>query len=107
MDYIGKQWPNQLPERIAIFRGSKISMKTSKVMMHKFSMGDVEDPMIYAAEPIHKWQQSEKGKWCIDNAVGEIVFYSQANVVNFGYDIVIVGELSEADLTYFKLRWAE
>ena len=32
------------------------------MIFHQFNLGDVEDPDIYAAQPIWEWQQTEKGK---------------------------------------------
>ena len=29
------------------------------VVVHKFTVGDVDDPEIYAAEPIWKWQNTD------------------------------------------------
>ena len=31
------------------------------ILVHEFIIGDVEDPEIYAADPLLKWQESEEG----------------------------------------------
>ena len=45
------------------------------MILHEFSMGDVEDPYLYAGFPIYEWQQTDKGKWVMAHAKGEIVFH--------------------------------
>jgi hypothetical protein len=37
--------------------------ETKELTVHEFTMGDVEDPDLYAAEPLYKWQESAEGKW--------------------------------------------
>jgi len=73
--------------------------------LHSFTMGDVEDPYLYAAFPISEWQQTEHGKWVMEHAIGESTFYCSADPATYGVRVDIVGELSDQDLTYFKLRW--
>ena len=43
--------------------GQLVVKEWHKVTVHKFNMGDVEDPEIYAAQPIYDWQQTEAGKF--------------------------------------------
>ena len=49
-------------------------MKTHKFTVHTFNMGDVEDPEIYAAGPLFEWQNTENGKWVMENAVDKPTF---------------------------------
>jgi hypothetical protein len=102
-----KHWPNQLPEKFKFHNNPRIAMHTRTVVLHTFSIGDVEDPMLYASHPIHKWQQSEKGQWCMENCEGEVYFCSSADPVSLGYKIVLQGEMSEKNYTFFKLKWAD
>jgi hypothetical protein len=44
-------------------------VKFTDVKVHEFNMGDVEDPDLYAAQPLYEWQQSEQGKWIMEHAV--------------------------------------
>ena len=43
--------------------------KIHTVVVHRFRMGDVEDPDLYAAQPLWEWQSSEMGKWVMERAV--------------------------------------
>ena len=49
------------------------------IELHEFNMGDVEDPYLYAAEPIYQWQQTEKGKWAMEHALDKPVFHCLPN----------------------------
>lgn len=76
-----------------------------KLIFHTFRMGDVEDPYLYAAFPIGEWQKTEHGRWVMEHAVGEPVFWCDPDPAQLGYRISITGELEESDATYFQLRW--
>jgi hypothetical protein len=78
-----------------------------KTTFHTFTMGDVEDPYLYAAFPIGEWQKTEHGQWCMEHAIGESSFWCNADPNTWGFRVEIVGELNEHDLTYFKLRWGK
>ena len=79
---------------------------STRVRMHSFKMGDVDDLEVYIAQPIWEWQQTEKGKWCMK--YGDDLRYSwQADHQSFGYHVVIDGLLQDEDLTFFLLKWNE
>lgn len=79
-------------------------MRKIRTVLHSFSMGDVEDPYLYAASPIHEWQQTEQGKWVTDHVTdGE--FHCVPDSMTYGFRVVISGELSEKDYTFYKLKW--
>lgn len=68
-------------------------------------MGDVEDPEIYVAEPIFKWQQTEQGKWVMQHATN-LESRTTLDHFQYGYLILIVGEIEEGTfLTEYLLRW--
>ena len=75
------------------------------IVLHEFNMGDVEDPYLYAAHPIYQWQQTEKGKWVMEHALDKPVFHCLPNRERFGYRVVISGDLSPKDQTYYFLKW--
>ena len=75
------------------------------MILHSFTMGDVEDPYLYAAFPISEWQQTEHGQWIMSNVVGEPTFHITPDVNNFGYRVVITGNLTPEAATYFRLKY--
>lgn len=75
------------------------------MILHEFIMGDVEDPYLYAAFPISEWQDTEQGKWVMQHVKGEAIFHVQQDFASFGYRVVITGDLSPEDATYFRLKY--
>lgn len=70
---------------------------------HKFRMGDVEDPDLYAAEPIMQWQQSEMGQWIMQRAVEQPSWHR--SIAAHGYQFEIRAKLQDIDYTYWALKW--
>jgi len=76
-----------------------------KVVVHRFRIGDVEDPEIYAAEPIYNWQQSDAGKFVMEHAIDEPVWLKDIDSESWSYQYVIVAELEKKKLAEFYLRF--
>lgn len=76
-----------------------------KIKVHEFRMNDVDDVEIYAAEPIWNWQQSDAGKFVMENANEPPVWHSYNDYNTYGTKITIVADLKEKDITYFNLKW--
>jgi hypothetical protein len=76
------------------------------VTVHRFTMGDVEDPDLFAAEPLLKWQHSEKGAWVMSHAVESPVWHRMADISTFGYTYVVRARLKDVDYTFYQLKWA-
>lgn len=92
------------PRQVKIIDGVPIAF--SDVVVHHFPMGDVEDPDLYAADPLYKWQQSEAGTWVMTHAVEPPFWVRQPDLSSYGYRYYIVARLKEADQTYFRLKWS-
>jgi len=76
-----------------------------KINFHTFTMGDVDDVEIYAAQPIHEWQQTEHGRWVMENA-HDLTYHTKADETTWGYRVVIRGEISDPrKVTEYYLRW--
>ena len=78
-----------------------------KVVVHTFTMGDVEDPDLYAAEPMCKWQESEQGKFVMENAVDQPEWHRHLDHTSYGYKYAITAELEAKKLSEFYLRWGK
>jgi hypothetical protein len=78
-----------------------------KVVVHQFTMGDVEDPDLYAAEPMWKWQESEQGKFVMENAVDQPEWHRQLDHTSYGYKYAITAELEAKKLSEFYLKWGK
>lgn len=75
------------------------------IVFNELLMGDVEDPELYAAQPIWEWQQTEKGKWVMEHALEQPYFRIQPSVETYGYRIQIYGKLSEQDEIIYRLKY--
>lgn len=75
-----------------------------KVVFHSFRMGDVDDPEIYAAMPIHEWEQTEQGQWVMKHCT-DPVFNMHPDAYSWGHTVVISGELNDKDATFYRLKW--
>ena len=76
------------------------------IVVHEFTMGDVEDPDLYAAQPLWNFEKSEKGQWVMEHALESPVWQRQIDYTTFGYRYKVAARLTEQDITYFLLRWA-
>jgi hypothetical protein len=77
----------------------------AKYILHEFTMGDVEDPEIYLAEPVYQWQQTKEGKWCMENAE-DPTYHINPDYAGMGYRITITGLLSDKHATFWALKKA-
>lgn len=76
-----------------------------KIVVSEFLLGDVEDPQLYAAQPIWEWQQSEVGKWVMSNALDQPEWSTHVDHTTYGYKVRITANLKEEDITFYKLKW--
>jgi len=76
-----------------------------KTKVHTFSIGDADDPDIYAAQPLWEFQQSEKGKWIMDNAIEQPTWHRHVDHTLFGYVYTITAKLPKEKYTFFKLKF--
>lgn len=75
-----------------------------EIIVHQFSMGDVDDPDLYAAQPLYEWEHSEAGQWIMKNAADTPTWYRLADPVSYGYKYQIRAKLMGPALTEWLLR---
>ena len=99
------------PEAEKLFRAPEYKLindqvvKFCDVRVHEFTMGDVEDPDLYAAQPLHDWQESESGQWVLAHAVETPFWHRVVNPYSYGWKYYIIARLREQDQTYWALKW--
>lgn len=76
-----------------------------KITVHRFSIGDVEDPVLYAGPPLREWELSEVGQWVIEHAKEPPIWRQHVDYSTYAYQFIVVADLSEEDITYFALKW--
>lgn len=77
------------------------------IVVHSFRMGDVEDPDLYAADPLWQWQESEQGQWIMQHAVGPPTWHRSVDHTSYGHKFVITATLKEPDCLFYKLKWGD
>ncbi len=77
------------------------------VTVYSFSMGDVEDPDLYAATPLIEWEKSEQGQWIMKNAADTPTWYRMADPTTYGYKYQIRAKLQGPALTEWILRYGD
>lgn len=83
----------------------EVVLELHKLVVHRFTLGDVEDPELYAAQPIWEWQQTDAGKFVMSNAFSTPEFTRHIDHVSYGYKYAIVAELEKKKLSEFYLRF--
>lgn len=78
-----------------------------KIVVHRFTVGDVDDPEIYAAQPIIEWQNSDPGKFVMENAIDKPSYHQHIDYLTYGYKYAIIAELEKKKLTEFYLRFGK
>ena len=79
-------------------------MAMIKTVVHQFTLGDVDDVEIYAAQPIWEWQQTEAGKWVMEHSTD--TYWKQAwDSHSYSQRFLIVATLSDSDATYYALKY--
>lgn len=79
--------------------------KTIKTVVHEIKMADVEDPDLMVAEPIWQWQQTEEGKFIMENSNPAPSWHRTFDVMLYGHVYKIVAYLDEKAYTYWTLKY--
>lgn len=77
----------------------------SDIVVHEFTMGDVEDPALYAAQPLSDWQDSEAGRFVMAHAVEPPYWTRMIDHQSYGWRFAIMARMRESDQTFFKLKF--
>jgi hypothetical protein len=75
------------------------------VCVHEFSVGDVEDSVLYAGAPLLKWQESAAGQWVMANAEGKPYWIKDLEYRTYMYRFRVMARLSESNETFFRLKY--
>jgi hypothetical protein len=81
------------------------AVRIHTILAHTFRVGDVEDPILYAALPLYQWEHSEEGQWIMQHAVEAPKWHRQADPLNYDYSFAITAKLKERDYTYWLVKW--
>lgn len=79
--------------------------KTIRHKVHCFKLGDVDDPDLYIAQPIYEWQQTEAGKYVMENSAPKASWHRHMDMNTYGYEYFIMAYFTPEQLTYWKLKF--
>lgn len=71
----------------------------------KLKVGDVEDPDIHVGQYIWEWQESDAGKWIMENSRPLPSWHRSIDHVTYGYQYDIRAYLTPKQITYFELKY--
>lgn len=91
------------PQEVKIVNGTAVEY--SDMVVHRFSLGDVEDPELYAELHIQKWAQSAAGHWVLAHAEETPRWQYHYNPSTWDYKFAVVARLSKPNQTFFKLKF--
>jgi hypothetical protein len=77
-----------------------------KITFHSFSMGDVDDPELYASFPLSEFMQTEKGQWIQANCA-DPTYVIRPSANTFGQQVVVYGEVEDQLATEYLLKWGQ
>ena len=97
-----KHWQ---PEFTKIIDGKPVRFRD--VCVHEIRMGDVEDPDLFVADPIWQWQQTEPGKFIMENAEDPPYWTSRMDYSTYGTVYRIMARLSEQNETFWRLMCSD
>jgi hypothetical protein len=75
------------------------------IVFKRLRLGDCEDPQLYAAGPIIDWQNSDEGKWVMENAKQTPSWRIVTDPETYSYRVDIYGELDEPNEIIFRLKY--
>lgn len=78
---------------------------TTNYIVHEFILGDVDDPDLYAGQPIYDWQLTDAGKWVMDNAIQKPSWHRHLDHTIYGYRYQIRADLTPEQITFFELKY--
>ena len=79
--------------------------ETIEYVVHEIRMGDVEDPDLWIADPIYKWQQTDSGKYVMKNSAPSPIWHRSPDPFTYGYLYTIRAYFTPKQLTYYKLKY--
>lgn len=76
-----------------------------RVTVHRFFLDDVEDPDLWAAEPLYNWEQSDEGRWVMNNAVESPEWRRSLDYTLYRHEYIVTAKFAGAKLTEWLLRY--
>jgi hypothetical protein len=79
--------------------------EATEINVHEILMGDVEDPDLMIAAPIYEWQQTEAGKYVMENSNPTAKWVRSNSPSYMGHKYTIKAYFTDKEVTYWKLKY--
>lgn len=73
-------------------------------IVYRFQIGDVDDPEVYAAQPILDWQKSEHGQWIMEHGL-DPTYHFIADPATYAYQVTITAHITPKRWTEYCLKF--
>lgn len=78
-----------------------------EIVFHRIRMGDCEDPDLMVAAPIYDWQQTEQGKFVMNNSADQPRWERVVDPMTYGWSYYIIAEMETKKLAEYYLKWGQ
>jgi hypothetical protein len=96
--------PPQYKYNVVQHEGEQRVEECRELVIHEFTMGDVDDPDLYAAQPLYEWEKSDFGQWVMKHAADTPTWHRMADNLSYGYRYTITAKFMGPALTEMLLR---
>ena len=76
-------------------------------VVFSFTVDDLNDPIVGAAEQLVAWENSESGKFVMQHAVETPIWHQHKEPVTYSTRFRITARLKEKDYTFWLLKWGQ
>ena len=77
------------------------------VVVYRFSTRDMDDPTVFAAQSIIKWQESDGGKWVFEHAIETPEWHKRDDPMSFSTDFMVTAKIKDKDYIIWLLKYGE
>ena len=74
-------------------------------IFHSFTIGDVDDPAIYASFPLGEFMSTSQGQW-IKEHCPDPQYKCVSDPEHWGFKVIVFGPLEEKAAVEYMLRWS-
>lgn len=82
-----------------------VARRIHNLIVHEFLVTDMEDPILFAAQPLLEWERSEAGSWVMNHAIESPVWHRTQDFQTMSNRFLITAKLIDKDYTFWTLKW--
>lgn len=102
-NYYADRTTHYTPPQVRIVDG--VPIEESDVEVHRFFIGDTDEPTIVAGFELSKWEATEAAEWVRTHCIGELYWVSGPSTDYYHVCYSVMARLTRKDQTFFKLKF--